>query len=248
MLAVLLATLTGASSFAAEPPLVVFVASQVPPKMFIDAAGKPSGFITELTEAVVRRAGYAPDIRPMPWIRAVKLAEIGGGVVTGFSKNPDREKIFNFSIPIYEDRVQLIVLKQTHMNAETLADLKGKRLGIQRGSSYGAAFDAALADIQEDRDDGNDLRLKKLAAGHIDAAIISGGMAGLRYSAKLAGIPLTDLIAQKKAVAIDLNFIGVAKSRSDQAEILEKLNAAIAAIMSDGTATKIMMAWDGGVK
>lgn len=232
------------SCFAAAPPLTVIVAERVPPKMFVTVDGKPTGFVTELTEAIVRKAGYTPEILPLPWLRALQTAQTGKGVITGFSKNSERDKIFAYSDSIYEDRVQIVTLKKAGITASSLADLKGMTIGIQRGSSYGSAFDADLANVTVERDDAPELRIKKLALGRIQAAIISGGAAAVRYNADRAGVPLADLSVQKNPVSIDQNYIGIANVRGDQADILKKLNAAIAALKADGSLNRILAHWE----
>ena len=42
----------------AQQELTVFVADNLPPKMFLGKNGHPTGFMTELTEEIVRRANY----------------------------------------------------------------------------------------------------------------------------------------------------------------------------------------------
>lgn len=228
----------------AQQTLTIYVADNIPPKMFVGGDRKVTGFLTELTEAIVQRAGYRPEIVAEPWVRAVKSAEEGKGVITGFSKNPEREKIFAFSDSFYEDKVLIVTLKKLGITANSLADLKGKKVGIQRGSSFGAAFEKDLPNVIEDRDNTTEQRIKKLAAERIDAAIITGGLASVAYNAKLAGVAMSDLTVQPTPLAVDQNYIGLANTRADRADVMKKLNAAIAAIKEDGTAKKIVAKWE----
>lgn len=83
--------------------------------------------------------------------------------------------MFSFTDAVLEDRVQVITLKKADLKITQFSDLKGKRVGIQRGSSYGEQFEAALPMFQEDRDSSGDSRLNQLVAERIDAAVLSGG-------------------------------------------------------------------------
>ena len=229
---------------AAEPELKLLVASQVAPKMFLDEDGKPTGYVTQLAVAIVRRAGYTPVVDAVPWARAYKNALDGEGVLAGLSKTAERGKVFDFTDVVHEDRVQVITLKKADLKISRFSDLKGKRVGIQRGSSYGEQFEAALPMFHEDRDSSGDSRLTKLIAERIDAAVLSGGNTAVKYYSKLAGIDMSLLTVQTPPLVVDLNYIGIAKSRPDHAEVTSRLNAAIAAMHADGSIAKIISAWE----
>ncbi len=229
---------------AAEPELKLLVASQVAPKMFVEDDGKPTGYVTQVAVAIIRRAGYRPVVEATPWARAYKKALDGEGVLAGLSKTIERGKVFCFTDAVLEDRVQVITLKKADLKITQFSDLKGKRVGIQRGSSYGEQFEAALPTFQEDRDSSGDSRLNKLVAERIDAAVLSGGNTAVKYYSKLAGIDMSQLTVQTPPLVVDLNYIGIAKTRADQAEVVSKLNAAIAAMRAEGSIAKIVAPWE----
>lgn len=224
--------------------LKVLVASQVAPKMFVEEDGTPTGYVTQVAVAIVLRAGYKPVVDAVPWARAYKMALEGEGVLAGLSKTAERAKLFSFTDAVLEDRVQVITLKKSGLKIAQFADLKGKRVGIQRGSSYGEQFEAALPTFHEDRDNSGDARLNKLMVERIDAAVLSGGNPAVKYYCRLAGIDPSLLTVQTPPLVIDMNYIGMAKNRPDQAEVMAKLNAAIAAMRADGSMAKIVAAWE----
>lgn len=228
----------------AQQELTVFVADNLPPKMFLGKNGHPTGFMTELTEEIVRRAGFTPRVVSMPWVAAVKSAAEGKGFITNLSKNPEREKNFLFSDPIYEDRVLIVSLKKSRIEANGLAELKGRKVGLLRGVSYGEAFERDLKGVVAEPDDGVEQRVRRLISQRIDAAIISGGFASVRYNAELSGVPLVNFKVHSTPLAIDHNHIAITKTRADAAATIEKLNAAIAAVKADGTAKKILAGWE----
>jgi polar amino acid transport system substrate-binding protein len=232
-----------AAALAAEaaPPaqLALYVAADAAPKMFLQDA-KPTGYMTELAHEALRRAGYDVEVRSYPWARTVMYAQSGFGVITSLSHTPERDKLFVFSDPIYEDRVLMITRHGAGLQLSGLADLTGLRVGVQQGASFGPAFEAALQHFVVERDDSADKRLRKVAAGRIDVALLSGGPPALRYYATRAGVDLSLLDVQKSPLLVDSNHIAVARSRPDADEIIRRVNAAIAAMRKDGSGTRIL--------
>jgi polar amino acid transport system substrate-binding protein len=230
---------------AVEHPLTMLVSSDNAPKMFVNAEGKPVGYFTELADAAGRRAGYKITIIAVPWARALQMAERGEGVICSLSKTPERELIYAYSDPVLVDRVLIVTMKQRNIVAASLADLKGMAVGVNRGSKYGTKFVEELPLVHVDEDNSGESRLRKLALGRIDAAVISGGMAAVRFNAKLAGVDMNDLTVQKTPLALDKNYFAMSRSRPDMEEVLSRLNQAIAAMLADGSLDAIMDTWGG---
>jgi polar amino acid transport system substrate-binding protein len=225
----------------ASPPsqLALYVAADAAPKMFLHD-GKPTGYMTELAHEALRRAGYDVEVRSYPWARTVMYVQSGFGVITSLSHTPERDKLFVFSDPLYEDRVLMITRRGAGLQLSGLADLTGLRVGVQQGASFGPAFEAALANFVVERDDSADKRLRKVAAGRIDVAILSGGPPAVRYYATRAGVDPGLLDVQKSPLLVDSNHIAVARSRPDADEIIRRVNTAIAAMRKDGNSARIL--------
>jgi ABC-type amino acid transport substrate-binding protein len=85
-----------------------------------------------------------------------------------------------------------------------------------------------------------------LGAGRIDGAIVSGGVAGVLFNATTAGLDLRDLVIHATPVALDPNYIAIAKSRPDGREILGRTNLALAAMGRDGTTRRLIAAYEVG--
>lgn len=106
-----------------------------------------------------------------PWNRAVKLASDDGRLIFGMSLTPERESVFSFSEPVLFQNLWLVTRADHEFPFETLADLKGKVVGVVRGSRYGGEFDLQknrLFKIDDDID-ASSARLKKLLNQRIDA-------------------------------------------------------------------------------
>lgn len=235
---VTLAQISGVqAAFAQNTPLPVIelvVADVAPPKMFL-RAGQPTGYITEIAVEALRRAGYRAEITPLPWARAVATAQAGQAIIPSLSFTEDRAKIFHYSTPMWEDRVVVVTRKGGEFVFSTAADLQGRQVGISRGAEFGQAFAIARSGITLVEDASNDMRMRKLLNGRIDAAIISGGTAAVRYAAELIGADSALFSVLETPLAIDLNHFGISKNFPDAEKLLERLNQALDSMWADKT-------------
>ena len=63
-------------------------------------------------------------------------------------KDAEREQTLLFSQPYLENRLMLVARRGGDVSAATLADLKGKRIAIVEGYSYGEAIDRSGAGVR----------------------------------------------------------------------------------------------------
>ncbi|MCP4120097.1 MAG: amino acid ABC transporter substrate-binding protein [Desulfobacteraceae bacterium] len=146
------------------------------PKIYNDN-GKPKGILVDIMKYAEKKLDCRFTIKLYPWARAYLLATQGKGGLIGLSKTSERLKIFDYSDVVYYDEVILVVVKGKEFPFETMEDLKGKRLGIGLGGSFGEEFEKAKKAglFYAIKDDGPVERLHKLLMGGIDAAFISPG-------------------------------------------------------------------------
>ncbi len=240
--ALLVLTLSSSGGAIAEP-VKVFANDAVPPKSWREGA-QTRGYVVDATREAFRRAGVELNLEAAPFKRAFTLGEAGEGWLTGVFKTPDREKIFLFSEPVGTDEVILVTLKGREFAFETPEDLKGKRIGYQDGASYGSFFVEAQKQFQGDADSNPRQRLQKLLAGRLDAAIINPGEAALAYHLKALGEPMDKVTVLPKRIAVEANYLVVARSQAAAAApLLEKINASLKAMAADGTLDGIMEAY-----
>lgn len=77
-----------------------------------------------------------------PWPRVMQRGEQGIGLVFGISKTPERLLTFNFSDPIFQQKIWLISLCENKFNYSSIKDLKGKTVGLARFASVNEEFDS----------------------------------------------------------------------------------------------------------
>jgi polar amino acid transport system substrate-binding protein len=99
-------------------------------------------FALDLVEAALGRIGVTSGTTIVDAARFTALLlegpYDGSGAVW---KDPQREKVLLFSQPYLENRLILVGRTGADVSARTLADLKGRRVAIVEGYSYGEAID-----------------------------------------------------------------------------------------------------------
>ena len=201
--------------------------------------GTPRGVAIEIGKAILEKAGYKVTVQSLPWSRCQELAENNGAFIPGFSKTDERLKKFLYSEITMYDEVVIVTKKGKEFPFNKPEDLKGKKIGHARGSSFGPEFEELKKSFTAEVDDGDTLRLKKILAGRIDGGIFSLGSAGVSYVVKMAGHSMDEFTVLPRVIAKDPNFIATGMKTKDAAKKIEKINAAIKALQQDGTIEKI---------
>ncbi|MDO9194723.1 MAG: transporter substrate-binding domain-containing protein, partial [Undibacterium sp.] len=113
------------------------------------------------------------EIKNYPWNRAVLMANYDGDLIFGISATSEREKTLHFSEPVFYNYIWLVTRSDGTFPFSTLQDLKGKKIGIIRGSYYGDEFDSKKNKLFTVEDDVNAYapRLKKLLTKRMDAML-----------------------------------------------------------------------------
>ncbi|MFZ6638258.1 substrate-binding periplasmic protein [Undibacterium sp. TC4M20W] len=207
----------------------------------IDQRGQPFPLklADKLFEFIEREGGLQIQQQRSPWPRALQAAENGEGVIYGVSKTKEREKIFHFSLPIQSKYMFLVTRSDAQFRFNTMADLKGKTIGIPRGFSYGDRFDAMKDNLfKVEVDNYAPLsRIYKLLFRRMDAGLFGAANKDPRFlenrlqvlrdenegsSSPFADVRLTVL---PKPLLIDTIHFAVRADKDDG--IIDKLNVAI---------------------
>ena len=166
-------------------------------------AGVASGLLLNQLRRTEALSGDRFEVELTDWLRALRLAEQGQGGLLAVSRTPARERWLAFSKPCWYDQLRLVVRTDSPLDFREVADLKGLRVGMARGTTGGAAFDAAEAagQLQTVRDAlSAPQRLRALMAGRIDVAVV-----GDTYRDALAQVdPAREDKARRKNTALRL--------------------------------------------
>lgn len=148
------------------------------PYGFLDD-GEYTGFDIELAEEVFDNMGVDYEFQSIDW--SMKEAELNNGNIdmiwNGYSKTPEREELVLFSDNYVEGRVGVLVKNDSEI--QTIADLEGKKVATQEGSSQLEAI-RQQPGLEESLDGGRVITfssfnevLQELATGRVDAIVVA---------------------------------------------------------------------------
>ena len=225
---------------AAVAKIVVGLDDNFPPMGFRDDKGALVGFDIDLAREAGKRLGAEVEFKPIDW--NAKEAELGGKRVdvlwNGLTITEPRKEKIAFTSPYLENRQIVIVTAASPL--KTKADLSGKVVGVQEGSSAVDAIekDPAGKTFKQMKKFGDNVTaLMDLSAGRLDALVMDE-VVGRYYTAKKPG----EYAIFEEHFGTEEYGVGV---RKDDAELLGKLQKAMDEMKKDGAAARISTQWFG---
>ncbi|MFA9399431.1 MAG: amino acid ABC transporter substrate-binding protein [Clostridiaceae bacterium] len=212
-----------------------------PPMGYRDDDDNIVGFDIDVAKEVFTRLDIKLTMQPISW--DAKEQELNTGNIdaiwNGFTITPDKEEELLFSEPYMRNRQVLVVTGDS--NVKTLADLKGKTLEIQAGSSAADALNASadfkdsLKDVLEVKD--NVLALMDLEKGGTDAVLMDEIVARYFIEQNNKDYKVLDEALSKEEYGIGF--------RKDDKELMEKVQETLNEMAEDGTLADISNTWFG---
>lgn len=211
---------------------------EFPPMGYRDTEGNYVGFDIDLAKEVAKRLGMEFEAVPINW--DAKNMELGTGNIdciwNGFTMT-GREGDYLWTSP-YVTNAQVIVVNEKS-DIKTAADLAGKVLALQQGSTAENALNSrtdiksSLANTLFVAD--NVSALNELKVGGVDAVLVDEVVADY-YIAKNPGLKVIDSIAQES--------YGVGFALGNSA-LRDKVETTLQEMAKDGTMKKISEQWFG---
>ena len=206
-----------------------------PPFNFIDESGELKGFDVEIAMALCDKMGVTCELVAQDWDGIIPglLAKKYDAIVASMSITDERKKSVNFTNKYYSNLVRFVAPKGSGLDTGNLA---GKSIGAQRATvaaswledNLGDSASIKLYDTQENAN-------LDLSSGRLDA-IFADGLVIHEWLTTDEGAGF-EFVGE--GYSLD-DGIGIAVRKEDTA-LLDKLNAAIHAIIEDGTYHKINM-------
>ena len=174
----------------ARGTLKIALEGTYPPFNFKDQkSGQLAGYDVDVARLVAARLGLKPEFVSTEW--SAILAGLAAGrydvIISQVGISPKREQAFDFSIPYTYSNAQLIVRKNDAARYASLADLKGKKLGVGQGSVFEQQAKAVPGIIVKSYPAAPE-NLQDLAVGRIDAALNDSLM--VAYLLKNSRLPI----------------------------------------------------------
>lgn len=205
------------------------------PFNFIDSTGKPGGFDVEIAEALCIEMQATCEIVTQDWDGIIPglRARRYDAIIASMSITEERERVVAFTNPYYSNVLAFIGPDGSAMATDP-DSLKGKTIGAQRATIAGQYLEDQFGSIVNVRlYDTQDNAYLDLAAGRLDGMLSDKFPAydwlqtdaGKGFGFKGEDIDIDDKIA----IAVRLN----------DTELKERFNAALEAIVANGTYAEI---------
>ena len=219
---------------AQNAPLTL-VSTAWPP--FTGTPGQPR-FALDLVETGLSRLGYTATTG------IVEAAKFNEALLTGpFDgsaaawRDQERERVLLYSQPYLQNRLVLVGRAGADVSAKTLADLKGRRVAIVEGYSYGETIDnAGPTFVRSSSEEDSLSRLLKGGADYtlmdelVVQHVISSYPKESETRLEIGTIPL---------VTRDL-YLAVRRTRVDAESIIKGFNAQLRGMISDRTYHRLL--------
>lgn len=212
-----------------------------PPMGFKDEKGQIVGFDIDLAKEAAKRLGVKVEFKPVDWDGVVMTLKNGDidMIWNGMTITEERAKQVAFSKP-YISNKQIIVVRSNEQNIKAKADLTGKIIGVQLGSSSEPAVSKSnMGDkIKEVKTyEKNTEALTDLKIGRLDAVVVDE-VVGRYYIAEYPAdyIVLADDFGRE--------MMGIALRPDDKA-LAAEIDKILADMKADGTLMKIAEKWFG---
>lgn len=231
------ATDTSWDDIKAKGHFILGLDDSFPPMGYTDDAGEIIGFDIDLAKAVAAEMGIEVKFQPVIWENIqMEINNKNVDVIwNGCTITDERKEVFDFSKP-YMLNSQILVVK-TDSPYQSQADLTGKVLGLQDGSSANIALDnhpdfkATLKEVTGYPS--NDKALLDLASGRLDAVLVDVCVFGY-YNEQQPGVYRSlegDLGTEEFGIAF----------HKDADAFREEIQKALDKVIADGKATEISM-------
>jgi polar amino acid transport system substrate-binding protein len=152
--------------------LIIAVDSGNAPFMY-EKDNQAAGLYPLLIQDAFKRMSVAATVEAYPWKRALAMGESGEVGIGGIYKTETRLKIYDYSAPLFSEKLLIYVKKGNGFEFNSVNDLEGRTLGVMSGWSYGDTFDQAKAQglfkVQEVSTDA--ANFEKLLLGRVDGVV-----------------------------------------------------------------------------
>ena len=220
---------------AAQPKSLKLVSTAWPP--FTNGEGGPR-FALDLVEAALGRMHMPSQttiVSPSEFSAKLLSGDFDGSAAAW--RDPMRELVLVYSRPYLENRLVLVGRHGADVSAPALTALKGKKIAIVDGYSYGAAIEASgpiwiRTDTEEDS-------LSALLKGGADYTLMDELV--VRY--------LVDAYPQESGARLSIGtsplitrelYLAISRTRHDAESIIDGFNTQIRAMIKDRTYHKLL--------
>jgi len=202
------------------------------------ATGKYIGFDMDLIDAVCKEAGYDYKVQSMTFDGLIPALVAGtiDASISAMTIKPERAEQVNFTDPYYKSGL-IIAVKSDNDSIKSFDDLKGKKLGVQLGTT-GADMARTVEGAKVTDYDRIPEAFLALKQGTVDAVVNDAPVT--LYAIKQDG--KGDIKVVGDMLSSEYYGIAVPKSKPD---LYKDLNEALARIKQNGKFAELYEKWFG---
>ena len=223
----------------ARGTLRVALEGSYPPFNFLDPkTGQLTGYDADVARQLGGRLDLKVELVPTPW-SAILDGLVAGKydiIVSQVVITPRRALLVDFSEPYTYSGAQLLLRNNDEATYTSLADLKGKTVGVSKGSLYEAQA-RAVAGVHVRSYPAAPENLQDLAFGRIDAALNDSLM--VAWLGTHSSLPI-----KAGPMVWTGNRIGVAMQKGNPA-LKAAVDQALAQAQADGSLARLSRKWFG---
>lgn len=218
--------------------IVVATDATWPPMEMVDENKEIVGFDIDLMNAVAKAGGFTVEFKNTAWdgIFAGLAAGEYDAVMSSVTITEERKETMDFSVP-YINAGQILVVRKETTGVETLADLNGKPVAAQIGTTGAFAVEKVPA-VELKTYDEIGLAFEDLANGRVEAVVVDNPVAAdfalmnpnFKGKLKIVGEPFTE----------ELYGVAVQKGKK---EILDAVNKGLNAVLDTDAYDKLVDKW-----
>lgn len=202
--------------------------------------GKAVGMAVDIVRAAFAAVDVAVELKSMPYARCMQVVKQGVelGCFDTLKDDTTRDAYLFHERPLFTATIG-IYARSDFSGTLSAADLKGRRVGLTNGYTYGDAVEKNAA-IHKDVAPNDLLTMRKLVADRVEVALVYTRVADwlqtqhpeLRGRVRQVGVLLQDGL-----------YISFSKSHPDAPRVLPLLDRGLAKIRANGTHARIEAEW-----
>jgi arginine/lysine/histidine/glutamine transport system substrate-binding/permease protein len=228
-----------AASSAAGTTLKVATEPAFPPfESQASSGGALEGFDIDLMKAAGEASGVTVEFQSLPFDGIIPALQAGtvDAAISAMTITAERAKTVSFSRPYFKAGLAIAV-KENTTDITSLESLANKKIAVQIGTT-GADKAKAVKGAEVRTFDSGPLALQELANDNVDAVINDAPVTA--YAIKSGNIKGIKIVGQ----LLTEEFYGIALPKNSPN--LEKINAGLATLISNGKYKEIYQKWFGG--
>lgn len=230
----------GGDTKESKKTLRVVTAAEYAPFEYMDK-GEIVGFDVDLMNAVAKEAGYEVKIENVGWDPIFveiegKRADLAASAIT---INDKRKASYDFTSPYFLSTNMILVKEGS--TVKTAADLEGKKIAVQNGTTGQAAVEKLFGENNENlkKFENIPLAIMELKNGGVDAVVADNTV----VEEYVKNNPKDKLVVIEDDKAFEPEFYGLLLPKGS--ELKADMDKALNTVLENGTYTKIYKEWFG---